>query len=202
MVLSFFLPVDGADLLTLCRVYCFLTAVALSMGRPLVGAAFAGWAMYILQDNAYHAKSRNDGEVLDMWMLLCSFSAIASFGSWFLLFLSTIQSDPSQSYRTYFFGYALQKLWALGVGYVLYQDLRLLLDVPGIRRTESMTSLASDEGRGPPGRILIGGNGGSSGDASALTPVLYELRVRVIQGKGLVPKDARFMFGKNVISDP
>lgn len=191
-----------SDLLMLIRFYSFLTAAAMVSGHPVIGALCAVFGSYCLPDNDYHASSRNDGEVLANWLLLNGLSTAASLGSWALMFLSTMQSDPVQAYRTYFFGYAVQKLWAIGLAYVLYQDLILSIDFD--RTTTKVAATAK------PSTLAIGRPALSTNKRdllltrkSSLALVFYEIRVRVIKGRDLVPMDHAFkFFGRMTTSDP
>lgn len=202
MVLSLIFPLETSDLLLLIRFYSLVTAVAMITGYPVIGMVCAAFGAYYIQDDDYHASSRNDGEILSNWLLLNSLSALVSLGSWLLMFLSTLQSNPHQAYRTYFFGYAIQKLWAIGLGYVLYQDLKLSLDLD---RTKSISpppakpsTLAIGRPAAPTSRreLLLSRK-------SSLALVFYEIRIRVIKGQNLVPMDHAYkFFGKMTTSDP
>jgi hypothetical protein len=187
MILSLVFPSEGADLLNLCRIYAGMTAAAMITGHSMIGSASSALAVYILQDHAMDCSSQQNGEALESWLLLCSFSALASLGSWALLFLSTLKTDEAQAYQTYFFGYALQKVWALILLYILVQDLRLVV------RSGSGGD-ESEPGSGAGKRRPLQRQ-------SSLAMIVYEFRIRVLAGKNLIPKDTN-LFGRKTTSDP
>jgi hypothetical protein len=187
MLLSLIFPSEGSDLLSLCRIYSGVTAAAMITGHSMIGAATSAFAVYILQDNNLQPASRQDGQALESWLLLCSFSAVASVGSWALLFLSSLKDDESQAYQTYFFGYAIQKVWALFLVYIVLQDLRL-------KAGDSAEAESSSRARSGQRKSRRKRN-------SLASMVFYEFRIRVVAGKDLVPKDTN-IFGKKISSDP
>lgn len=201
MVLSLLFSTDSSDFLLLIRAYSCFTATALGAGYPLIGALLATIAAFGVQDDEYQASSRNDSEVVSNWLLLNNLSIVAGISSWLLIYLSTLQSDHNKAYQIYFFGYVIQKVWALGMGYVLYQDLMMSFD---FRSTQKATQPARSS------TLAIGRPSGSIDRRelllkrkSSLALILYEIRVRVIMGRNLVPMDHAYkLFGKMTTSDP
>jgi hypothetical protein len=126
--------------------------------------------------------------------------------SWFLISASTWQKDPDQAYKTFFFGYSIQKLWAILVGRILIEDFRLtfgkILPAAFQRRSkpgEKRNRQHSNDDSAPKDRRLFQRQRASS----ALALVWHELRVRIVQGRNLTPMDhAFFFFGKMITSDP
>ena len=202
MVLSLIFSTDASDFLLLLRTYSCFTAGALISGHPLIGALFATIGAYGVSEDEYQASSRNDGEVVSNWSLLNTMSIVASLSSWMLIVLSTMQGDPDKAFRTYFFGYVIQKVWGLGIAYLLYQDLMMSFDF--FNGNEKVTQLAKSS------TLAIGRPSGFIDRRellmkrkSSLALILYEIRVRVIMGRNLVPMDHAFkFFGKMTTSDP
>jgi hypothetical protein len=186
MILSLIFPTEGSNLLSLCRVYSGITATAMITGHSMLGAASSGLAVYVLQENAYRASSPKDGEALDRWILLSSISALAGLASWVLLLLSTYKTDEAQAYTTHFFGYAIQKLWALFLGYILLQDLRLNM-------AAADSSPGSGSAKNKPRPVIR--------RQSSLAIFFYEIRIRIVEGRDLVAKDTN-LFGRKTTSDP
>jgi hypothetical protein len=108
----------------------FVTMAALLMGQSFIASAASLLAFYtLLQDSSsyesFNSSRRLDATLLDRWFFLCGISALVSVMSWFLISASTWQKDPDQAYKTFFFGYSIQKLWAILVGRILIEDFRL-----------------------------------------------------------------------------
>lgn len=202
MVVSLFFSTDASDFLLLLRIYACFTAAALITGYPLIGALFATIGTFGVRDDEYQASSRNDGEVVSNWLLLNTSSIVASVASWMLISFSKMQGDHNKAYRIFFFGYVIQKVWALGMAYVLYQDFVISFDFNGTNEKVTQSAKSSTLAMGRPSanasrrEFLMKRK-------SSLAVVLYEIRVRVMMGRNLVPMDHEFkLFGKMTTSDP
>jgi hypothetical protein len=161
---------EGSDLSSVSRVYMCLTATTLLLGLPVIAACLAAIAVFILQ-----GSTGRTSKSLDRWLIMSSTSTAASLGSWILVLLSSRQGSGSGSFQTWFFGMALQKGWALGLGYLLYVDFAY--------------------------QYGTGGGGRRGGKRHSLEATLLEIKVRVLQGRDLVAKDTN-IFGRSTTSDP
>lgn len=198
------IPTSSSELVTFCRVYLLVTAFAMLSGYENLGCVTSAMSVCTLFEedaSSYASSKRIDATLLERWFMLCSLTTFASISSWFLMLVSTIQRDSDQAYRTFFFGYVLQKLWASGLGYILIKDLRF----------EFGFSQQEEEDRTIEGAVYNSTrriNNTSTQkmmrrQSSSLALQWHELRVRVIKGRDLVPMDHAFLFfGKMVTSDP
>ena len=105
---------DGEELLTLTKVYMGLSALTLLYGLPLVAAGLSLIAVTVLHDKNVTLTSS-----VEQWLMVSSISAMASLGSWILLWHASRQDHD---FNTWFFGMTLQKLCGMVIGYFLWED--------------------------------------------------------------------------------
>lgn len=181
MVLSYIVPTEDSDYAGLSRLYAVCTAVALFLGHPIVASCLALLEVYILQVIPYQKSSSNEEQVLDMWFMLSSISATAGVASWVLLFLSSLETDEN-GYRTWFFGQALQKLWAIALFVALYQDMTPTTKVePSLDGTRKVRRLQRQ---------------------GSLVNNFLKIHVRILEGRNLVAKDFNMFRRDWTSSDP
>ena len=183
-----------------------LTTGGLLTGHSFVAAAASMLAVYtLMQDSSsygsFASTRRLDATLLDRWFVLCTISFLVAVLSWILIAAATIQGDATQSYKTYFFGFALQKSWAIVIGCILVEDFRQVFGelAPALFKQEKTKEKAKKSKAGPKtlDRRLL------NRTSSVLALVWHELRVRIIQGRNLTPMDHAFLFfGRMVTSDP
>jgi len=213
-------PTCDSELLFFCRSYMFLTTGALLSAHSFVAVSASLLAVYtLLQDSSsyesFNSQRRLDATLLDRWFVLCNLSTLVSLLGWFLITLSTFQKDERRSYVTYFFGWTMQKLWGLAIGFILMEDLKLIIGRTSAARTRfrdgkaeteknmsepdrNNTKKSSSSRKSNDGRL-----GRLERTQSALALIWHELRIRIIQGRNLTPMDHAFVFfGRLVTSDP
>ena len=201
-------PTGDNELLSLCRVYMVLTTGGLLTGHSFVAAGASMLAVYtLMQDSSsygsFASTRRLDATLLDRWFVLCTISFLVAVVSWFLISASTMQGDATQAYKTYFFGFTLQKSWAIVIGFILLEEFRQVLGLfaPALfqqdKKSNEKANKKSKDAPKKSDRPLL------NRPSSVLALVWHELRVRIIQGRNLTPMDHAFVFfGRMVTSDP
>jgi hypothetical protein len=164
---------EKSDAISLTRGCLAVTTLFFLSGQSAYAVGSASLAYFIVH-GALNLPAQ--------WMMLSGLSMAASLGSWILLAMaSKVPSGHASSgvSQLWLWGTIVQKLTGLVLAYAIYVDYKGTL-VTG---------------------VVASTRGGDGGDDSKVQGGHLELRIQILAGRNLVPKDMN-IFGRKTRSDP
>lgn len=144
---QFLFPEENVDVLSTSTTYMLLAAVLIFWGQPLIGVALSALAGFVIfNSTARLSKS------LERWLIVSTLSTLVCLGTWYF-------TSVGKEKKRWFVAKAIEKLWAIFLGYSWYDEIYGL----------------SPKTKGP--------------RSSGILERVVELHVKILQGRNLVAKD-------------